>query len=124
MNSQVFLLVNIAMGVIFVVLFLWRKGIAKPSQLSMKQDAIKKSSRHLMSEEARRAAADPGANIRDLNVKFMFNGHAWDAYEVLGVPAGCSMSQVQAAYDKAAAASDEETIEFLDLALNAIKLSK
>ena len=128
MNSQVFLLVNIAIGVIFVVLFLWRKGIAKPSKLNLKAEAKAKiqakHDRHVMSKEARRASLDPGSNIRDLNVKFIYNGHDWDAYEVLGLPAGSSTPQAQAAFDRAAANADQETRDFLNLALTAIKMTK
>ncbi|MNL73123.1 hypothetical protein D3C87_1985380 [compost metagenome] len=51
---------------------------------------------------------------------FNYNGHSWDAYEVLGVPAGASMKIVTDAYQTALRKSDKESMEFLETAYNAI----
>lgn len=37
---------------------------------------------------------------RALNVFFNFNGHTFEAYEILGLPGGASLEQVQQAYQK------------------------
>lgn len=58
--------------------------------------------------------------MKSLNVMFMYNGHNFDAYEVLGVPAGARMEMVQAAFDKAIAQRGSDR-EFLEAALGAIK---
>lgn len=60
---------------------------------------------------------------RMLNVLFMWNGHSWDAYEVLGIPGGSSLDAARAAYERAAARADRETLPFLQAALDAIAKS-
>lgn len=65
----------------------------------------------------------PGHKVgaeKSLNVLFNWNGHTWDAYEVLGVPAGSSKASVTAAFEKAKAGSDPDSIAFLQAAHDAI----
>lgn len=57
---------------------------------------------------------------KSLNVMFNWNGHSWDAYEVLGVPAGSSRDSVTAAYHHARAKCDAESLPFLQAAYEAI----
>lgn len=38
--------------------------------------------------------------MKNLNVMFMYNGHSFDAYEVLGIPAGSSYQTAQKAYEE------------------------
>ena len=64
--------------------------------------------------------AEPVQKARILNVVFNYNGHSWDAYEVLGIPAGSPMDSVKKAYDAACVKVDTESRPFLDAALNAI----
>ncbi|MGE3681761.1 MAG: hypothetical protein AB7G93_08550 [Bdellovibrionales bacterium] len=58
---------------------------------------------------------------RPLNVVFNYNGHSWDAYEVLGLPAGSSLAHVRAAFAEASARVDEGSRPFLQAALSAIE---
>jgi hypothetical protein len=60
---------------------------------------------------------------RSLNIFFMWNGHSWDAFEVLGIPGGSSVESAQAAYGRGAALADKETLPFLKAALDAISKS-
>lgn len=55
-----------------------------------------------------------------LNVFFNYNGHMWDAYEVLGVPAGSSLEAVTSAFEKLRASSSPDARSFLDEAFEAI----
>ena len=64
-----------------------------------------------------------GGEERSLNVLFNWNGHTWDAYEVLGLPGGASISQAQGAFARAAILADKETLPFLKAALDAISNS-
>ncbi|MNT53778.1 hypothetical protein D3C72_1908820 [compost metagenome] len=57
---------------------------------------------------------------KNLNVMFNYNGHSWDAYEVLGVPAGANITMVTEAYHVALRRSDKESVEFLETAYKAI----
>jgi hypothetical protein len=56
-----------------------------------------------------------------LNVFFIFNGHSWDAYEVLGVPPGSSLARCEQAYQKALTEVADDSREFVDLAWEAIR---
>ncbi|QDK37054.1 hypothetical protein [Bdellovibrio sp. NC01] len=61
-----------------------------------------------------------GKKSKSLNVMFNYNGHSWDAYEVLGVPAGASIKTVTDAYQVALRRCDKESVEFLETAYKAI----
>lgn len=58
-----------------------------------------------------------------LNVLFNWNGHTWDAYEVLGCPAGSSREKVTAAFQAARTKADPESLPFLQAAYDAITRS-
>lgn len=60
---------------------------------------------------------------RQLNVFFNWNGHTWDAYEVLGVPAGSSRESVIQAFHVARGKSPD-SIAFLQAATDAILKSR
>ena len=49
----------------------------------------------------------------ELNIYFKFQGKMWDAYEVMGVPAGSTMAEVQKAYERAATGGPSEEIVIL-----------
>ena len=59
-----------------------------------------------------------------LNVMFNWNGHSWDAYEVLGLPAGSNLNQVKKAYEEEMAKMDEESRAFIQKAYEAIRTQK
>jgi hypothetical protein len=59
-------------------------------------------------------------NLKSLNPIFVYNGHTWDAHEVLGIKPGSSMAEINAAFKKAMGNSDIATHEFLKSALAAI----
>lgn len=65
-------------------------------------------------------SADKG-QAHALNVFFNFNGHSFDAYEALGVPAGSTLEEIQQAFNKSIQSSDAASQEFFAAALNAIK---
>lgn len=58
---------------------------------------------------------------RSLNVHFNFNGHSWDAYEALGLPAGAGLEKAEAAYAQAVSKMEPGSKEFYDHALDAIR---
>jgi hypothetical protein len=58
---------------------------------------------------------------RPLNVVFNYNGHSWDAYEVLGLPAGSSPEKVELAYREALKKVDRGSKHFLEAAFRAIQ---
>ncbi|MGZ3744414.1 MAG: hypothetical protein ACXVB1_04295 [Pseudobdellovibrionaceae bacterium] len=68
------------------------------------------------------AVADTGGG-KELNILFNYNGHTWDAYEVLGLPAGSSLVEVTKAYQQMLKEAAPESQEFLETAFKTI-LSK
>lgn len=59
-------------------------------------------------------------SVRELNVIFQYNGHDFDAHEVLGVPAGAGRQTVEKAYQELRKKSDSDSHEFIDTAYRAI----
>ena len=57
---------------------------------------------------------------RRLNVVFQFNGESWDAYEVLGLPAGSNYESVKAAYLESLQDVDQSSRPFVEAAFRAI----
>lgn len=57
---------------------------------------------------------------RSLNVIFNYNGHSWDAYEVLGIPAGSPIDKVNEAYQSCLSLVDQESRVFVDTAYQSI----
>jgi len=57
---------------------------------------------------------------KSLNVFFNWNGHSWDAYEVLGVPAGSSLPAVQVAYQELLTRSGSDAHAFYKAAYDTI----
>jgi hypothetical protein len=58
---------------------------------------------------------------RPLNVMFNYNGHSWDAYEVLGLPAGSSPESVEAAFRESLVRVDATSKAFMEAAFQAIQ---
>ncbi len=56
-----------------------------------------------------------------LNALFNWNGHTWDAYEILGIPAGSSEIVVDAAFERVRRGVDPESVPFVTAAYKAIK---
>ena len=61
------------------------------------------------------------AGERPLNVVFNYNGHSWDAYEVLGLPPGSSPEKVEQAFHEAARALNKSSRPLLEAAHQAIQ---
>ncbi|MBL7542353.1 MAG: hypothetical protein JNL11_00985 [Bdellovibrionaceae bacterium] len=142
MNSQLIVIVQVLIAVVFVLwIFSRRGGSPKPTVLNMTDKNIKpketaskemplmatKLSQPAIPKYSLKKYDSPilvdeiAVKAKALNVIFMWNGHSWDAYEVLGVPAGAPIAQVrmrfQAMYDQ----SDEGQKLFLSEALRAIE---
>ncbi len=57
---------------------------------------------------------------KELNVLFNWNGHTWDAYEVLGIPVGSSTVAVEAAFERMRRSVRPDSIPFVTAAYEAI----
>lgn len=123
MNSQDFLILNLIVAGCFILWYLLSRGGAKaPSRLNLKaQD----SGPVLMEASLENALAVPEVcEPVSMNILFNYNGHTWDAYEVLGVPAGAQLRMVTDAYQDLVQRSSPESREFLETAYKAITSRK
>ena len=143
MNSQDFLKLILIVTVAFVAWYLHSfKGGKKPTQLNLKAGdsapplvsnstssdlptglSIKTGNTVSMGSVGQQFHPDykNPEKAKSLNVLFNYNGHAWDAYEVLGVPAGASLPMVTEAYQKAVREQvAHQSLDFLETAYKAI----
>ncbi|HAG92423.1 MAG TPA: hypothetical protein DCL41_11150 [Bdellovibrionales bacterium] len=60
------------------------------------------------------------AGERSLQVHFNFNGHSFEAYESLGLPAGSSLAAVQSAYEEQKKQANNQSSAFLEAAYEAL----
>lgn len=134
MSSQSFLWINVGLAVLMASLFvIGRARLRAPARLNLRRGAGDRSnnisqigssfSDSIMSEEIRKVSGDDGMGIKSLNVIFMYNGHSWDAHEILGVPAGARAQVVRAAYSQALQRSTSESRSFIEAAYRAITAS-
>jgi hypothetical protein len=65
-------------------------------------------------------AARAAKPVKNLNIYFMYNGHEWEAHEVLGVPAASQMPAVTEMYQKLILTSDPSTFQFYEAAYQSI----
>lgn len=110
-------------------LIIMRKKPRKGMLLKMRGKGQKKSAagKNYSSLNPELEGAQPPANItqlpieRPLNVIFNYNGESWDAYEVLGLPAGSSLEKVEQAFSESLQRVDEGARPFMQAAHAAIK---
>lgn len=130
MNSQQLLYINIILGVLFLIYFLFgRKGQKAPTQLNLKNKDTpipleKPQTPALESKVTILEPAEASATQKNLAIFFIFNGHDWEAYSVLGVAQGANLTAVTAAYQKLLSTSDPQSFEFLEAAYQAILKKK
>lgn len=63
---------------------------------------------------------EPPPVTRTLAVIFMYNGHDWEAHDVLGVPQGASMHEITKVYQQLVKKSDARSLQFYEHAYAAI----
>lgn len=149
MNSQDFLTLNLVAAGAFVLWYLLSRGGARrPTQLNLHakdsappilppEEVLRGSAQRSVATTGTSAQAATAQSFRSphikpeasseakiLNVMFNYNGHSWDAYEVLGVPAGASLRMVTEAYQVGIQRSAKESLEFLETAYSAILNAK
>ncbi len=108
-----FLVLNAA--IVILLAFFFMRGQTKqprPTKLNMKKTKFQPVKDVDVNDE------------QELNVYFMHNGYLWDAYDIIGVPAGSPMSDVEMAYIKSRTRIDEESKEVLEMAYDAIHEKK
>lgn len=100
-----------------IVFSIGQRGVVPPSKLDLSKKKFQSPNKSpaIYTEFEK----DPGAST--LNVFFNYNGHTWDAYEVLGLPAGSKMPEVEKAYKEHLAKIDANSKPFYQAAYRAIE---
>lgn len=132
--SNELLILNFVVVIIVVASYAWiRRRPRQPVTLKLKNPEPKlplaaadskplsRSERYKVFVEMPIEAAAEAPFEKTLNVLFNYNGHTWDAFEVLGLPAGSSPAAAQEAFTKLCQQVQPESVEFLQAALAAIR---
>lgn len=113
-----FLLTNLFFVIILFLLYRRDNKSQKPSKLN-----FSKNTRTIDSDGFEAVFREKQENNdqyeKVLNILFQFNGETWDAYEVLGLPAGSNVLEAEKAYE-IALKEGRDSEAFLRAALNAI----
>jgi hypothetical protein len=78
----------------------------------------KKMERRMESKEDKVVEAGPPPEI---SRQFMYNGHAWDACEVLGVSDDCNADELKLALEKSLKEVDDESQSFFEHAYETLR---
>lgn len=130
------------------MLFMWRRAQRQPTRLNMRLGEAEHKGRggpeknptnprapalrnHAAAQRRRAAAmsaevlqASTIGQEKNLNILFNHNGHTWDAYEILGIPAGAPPALVDSAYRNLIAKTAPESRDFVEAAYQAIKTTR
>ena len=146
MNSQQLFFINLILGLILLVYFwLGRSSKQKsPTRLNLKAQSTEEPDVKLSvlassvntTQPAQLAGSSSAPTVleaevvsetrttanksRELNLYFMYNGHDWEAHDVLGIPRGASLPIATQAYQELVKKSDPSTFEFYEAAYNTI----
>ncbi len=118
-TAKQFILLNLGIVTLLLIYFLTLRRRERPTRLHFSRPSLKKQRFYndvVLSDEK---VSEEG-NVRDVNLVFCYNEYHWDAYEVLGVPAGASFEDVQAAFDRMIH-TEKDSQAFYQAAYQAIK---
>lgn len=116
---QIFLYFNGFVVLLLVVYMLFWRARSAPSRLKLSATTSKRTMP--MPQRPAVEAQTPKPKERQLNVYFQFNGHDFDAHEVLGVVAGSSLASIEKTFRTLLSSSPEDTHEFYRKAFEAVR---
>ena len=124
-NSQLLLYINLGIGLLLVLYFMSGRHKPKPpTRLNMRakepEDKAGSKKPVVLEPEVVKAHLEPPPITRSLSVIFMYNGHDWEAHDVLGVPQGASMHEVTQVYQQIVKKTDARSLQFYEHAYAAI----
>lgn len=128
MTPEQFLILNFLLVVGFVGLFFWgRSGGKSPTLLKLTMSKKAQDFEALPSKPHRPSLGRgetlgelQSQHLKEVNPIFVYNGHTWDAYEVLGLIPGSSLEAIREAFDRAIQKSDRNSHDFYKVALTTI----
>ena len=132
-STREYLIVNTLIVLILVLYFLWRRPKAyrgfrlkntrtysKDSSLTKESFSLKILDQDNLGNKEQNSDSNIKSDPHSINTIFIYNGHEWDAYEVLGIPAGSSEEKAKEALRKMMSQADKESRIFFKTAYKAI----
>lgn len=124
MTFRVFLLINAVIVSVLVFFFLRQRKRQRPSFLNLnKKTSLSPGPSGFPAgskgQYRPKRHVDMGVS---LNCFYNYNGHTWDAYEVLGIPAKSPWELVETGYKSTLASTqDKEKVGIIEAAYSALK---
>lgn len=123
--ARILFWLSAGLAVYFIYSFLKGRKPLSPARLNLK--AGQKTQKQVLADTDEASIAIKyddkeleSIRLKNLNVMFMYNGHSFDAFEVLGVTPGSNLLQVKQAFEKSLKTSQPDSKLFLQTALRAI----
>lgn len=138
MNSQAFLFIYFIIFIAFVLYFIFGRSKPKqPTQLDLRVTPTHDTDDTEAKSDADRVAEAKDAKSEDdlvtslpakealkliqgVAIYFVYNGHEWEAHEVLGLPKGSTLLVTTSHYQNLVKTADPSTFEFYEAAFSAI----
>ncbi len=126
--SRHFILLNAVVVTLLVISFLRMRRSSRQTSIKFRKSRDQYEQREVVIKRIVLDEDDPRLKRPDapksLNVMFNYNGHSWDAYEVLGVPAGSNYEVCFLSFEKLTKGMDTESRTFMLSALEAIRIQR
>jgi hypothetical protein len=134
-NSQQLLYINLVLGVVFLLYFVFGRSKPRaPTRLNLKNketplekplnpDRLESQKIQQPQITSKMTILEPEteqSQAKNLAIFFMYNGHGWEAYSVLGLAQGSNMKTVTESYQKMLEINDPKSYDFLETAYKAI----
>jgi hypothetical protein len=122
MDAKNYIIAYSAVIGILVFSFLFRTRNGKPNPLNLRGKKSQNVPTAKIYDGVIRNKKKASAHSeRNLDCLFMYNGEDYDAYQILGAPAGCNLQQAEAAYQATLKTSDPSAKPLLDAAIEALR---
>lgn len=128
LNVENFILINVGVLLLIVLYMFLGRSRKSPAKLKFSNENVSQDNPKLAPKSPAKSEPlsvnKPDEEERMLTIYFQFNGHSFEAYETLGLPAGASVSQAKVAFESILAEKGSGVeADFYRLALNAIEKS-
>ena len=122
--SRHYIVLNAIVVTLLVISFIRMRRATRQNLMKLKNPHAGK--KEVIIKKMRLEEGDPRmvkpSGPKSLNAVFNYNGHSWDAYEVLGVAAGSGFETSFLAFEKLTKDMDSDSKSFMLSALEAIRL--
>ncbi len=129
-NSQQLLLINLIIFLALVFYFSMGRSRRPPVQLNLKANPPPPEPKPPQEEalttarEVTPSKEKPVLQLTGGDIYFVYNGHEWEAHEVLGLKKNCSLQEATMQYQQLIKTQDPSSFEFYDSAYASLLKTK